>query len=672
MKKSTICIFILFFVGYFISDAQIEKIGKISKEEFKIKNSEKYKESDAVVLFKERKTYYTADESIGWRLVTKVHERVLLKNKDGFEHATKKIKLFTKRNRDEKVSIKAYTYNLVNGKIKKTKLSRKDIFKERINKFWFEKKFTMPNLSEGSIVEWEYTITSPYIGNISDVIFQKTIPIKYFEAKIVIPEYFIFQYEASKYYSARVEINTRPRTISFSNKVRSGGGWVPTRTDVTREHIELNENVYKAKLTDIPAIKEEPYMNDIQNYIGKINFELSGVKYPNSVRKSFAKNWDDVTKTIYENSGFGSQLNKTKYFDEDLSGLVKPAHTQKQKINLILNFVKNKIKWNGLYGKYTDIGVKKAYNKGEGNVAEINLILTAMLRKAGLQANPILVSSEDHGIPIFPTLDGFNYVISGVEVLDDVILLDATEKYSQPDVLPRRAMNWMGRIIRKNGSSAEVDLFPKKYSLNHKRVNVKLSDNYEISGMLMETYLNSYALIFRNKYSDLSKDVIIKKIEEKYDGFLVKNVRVSNTNKLEKPLKVVAQFSLENTIEEVGDKIFFSPLLFLKDKENIFKSDIRHYPIYFGFPRMDRYEIVIDIPSSLSIEKIPKNTVYTLPDDLGSFSYNIKKENNKVFLIVETKINASIIPSIRYREIKDFFNKIVLKHDEKVILKSNK
>ena len=73
------------------------------------------------------------------------------------------------------------------------------------------------------------------------------------------------------------------------------------------------------------------------------------------------------------------------------------------------NFLKSKVKWNGFYGKYTDKGVRKAYKDRVGNVAEINLILTSMLRFAGLNANPVLVSSRGNGIPIFPTTNGFDY-----------------------------------------------------------------------------------------------------------------------------------------------------------------------------------------------------------------------------------------------------------------------
>jgi hypothetical protein len=66
---------------------------------------------------------------------------------------------------------------------------------------------------------------------------------------------------------------------------------------------------------------------------------------------------------------------------------------QDEIILAILNYVKATVKWNDYYGFSCDDGVKTAYKNKLGNVAEINLMLTAMLRTAGLKANPVLVSN---------------------------------------------------------------------------------------------------------------------------------------------------------------------------------------------------------------------------------------------------------------------------------------
>lgn len=89
-----------------------------------------------------------------------------------------------------------------------------------------------------------------------------------------------------------------------------------------------------------------------------------------------------------------------------------------------------------------------------------------MLNYAKLNASPILLSTRSNGIPIFPSRNGFNYVIAGVELSNgSVVLLDATNKNAVPNIIPENALNWFGRLVRKNGTSEMVDLYPKKVSL---------------------------------------------------------------------------------------------------------------------------------------------------------------------------------------------------------------
>ena len=144
-----------------------------------------------------------------------------------------------------------------------------------------------------------------------------------------------------------------------------------------------------------------------------------------------------------------------------MQGATSPA----EKIVKVFKHVKQKIKWNGYYGFYPNATLKKSYNEGVGNVGAINLILTSMLRSVGLNANPVLVSTKNNGVPLFPTTKGFNYLVTAVSLEKGTILLDASERYSVPNLLPERAVNWQGRLILKNGASKWVNLSSGTHSV---------------------------------------------------------------------------------------------------------------------------------------------------------------------------------------------------------------
>jgi len=328
---------------------------------------------------------------MSFSLVSKIHEIIKIYNSDGFDYATHIIDYYSPNNRsksEEVRNIKAYSYNLIDGKVKKEKLSSNNIFIDHKNKYWATKTFTMPNIKAGTTIEYSYTISSPYF-DIRDLKFQYEIPIKQLVYSTEIPEYFNYSKQNTGYYYITPTIKKLSKSIRFTNKYRNTSELVSSTTynDQQIDHIsELTTYISK----DIPALKDnEPYISNIDNYRGAIKYELSSTKFPDSPADNYSTNWESVCKTIYSSPDFGTELGYSNYFKNDLENLLKDKTSNFEKTASIFNFVKAKIKWNGYPGMYTDRGVRKAYKEGTGNIADINLMLVSMLREAGLLTRPI-------------------------------------------------------------------------------------------------------------------------------------------------------------------------------------------------------------------------------------------------------------------------------------------
>ena len=78
-----------------------------------------------------------------------------------------------------------------------------------------------------------------------------------------------------------------------------------------------------------------------------------------------------------------------------------------------------------------------------------------------------------------------------------MILLDATSKFSTPNVLPFRDLNWLGRLIRKDGTSEEVDLMPKKASNENVTMVYSVDVTGKITGKLRKQRTNHNAMSFK-------------------------------------------------------------------------------------------------------------------------------------------------------------------------------
>lgn len=672
MKKILLVLVALMSINTFSQEIEF---GKVSKKEVEEKFYPLDSTANAAYLYRSRRTFYEFNPNSGFGIVNEFHLRIKIYNKEGFKKANKTIVYYTpKKGKKEKISsLKGYSFNIIDGKIKKQKLSKSSIFEEQTSKFRSVKKITFPNIKEGTVIDLKYKLISPYMTSIDEVEFQYDIPVKQLSCKIEIPEFFIFKEKSKGYYSITPKKSTKPDSYEISsisrNSNRNNASGSYSSFNNTKVNYTKTVNYYSA--SNIPAIKNnEPFVSSIKNYRGGVKFELKQTNFLkfDGKLKNYTNTWGIVSRQVYKSQNFGGELKKTNYFKKDLPNIIKDATNDIEKTIAIFQFVKSKVKWNSYYGKYSDVGVKKAYKSGVGNVADINLMLTSMLREAGLNANPVLVSTRKNGIPLFPTLDGFNYVISVVDLPNNkYVLLDATEQYSTPNTLPVRVLNWNGRKITKDGQSSWVKLTSNKPALEENIISVKLTKEGSVNGLLRTKHNNLNALNFRNTYNHIKEEALISKLEEKHN-IEIEDYRLLNKKNISKPISQIAKFSSEDLVEEINGKLYINSLLFLTQKENPFKSEERKFPVDFSSPWKDINTISIQIPEGFKVETTPENLAIGLPDNLGSFKFQITPAGNKIKVQSILQFNSSIISPEYYPVLKEFYGKVVDKQLEKIVL----
>lgn len=372
--------------------AQDYKFGKVSKEELEEKFYPLDSTADAAYLFKKRRTYFNYNQSSGFELITKIHERIKVYSKDGFDKATVIIPYYSSDNgKDEKIyGLKAYVFNSNKGKIVKKKLSNKNVFKEKVNDNWNQKKITMPDVKVGSVIDIKYEINSPFYYKIDDLEFQFDIPVKKLDYEVEIPEFYNFKVASKGYYIIRPQLSVENSSIVINSKQRTGV--YVSKTTFSQDKIDYKSNRSNFKATYIPALKNnEPFVSNINTYRGGLKYELESTNFVNigGDFRSYSNSWKQVAKQIYKSSSFGGELSKSSYYKDDLNKILAESKTEVDRLFNIYNFVKQRVKWNEYYGIYSDKGVRKAFKDRVGNVADINLMLTSMLRTSGLNADPV-------------------------------------------------------------------------------------------------------------------------------------------------------------------------------------------------------------------------------------------------------------------------------------------
>lgn len=652
------------------TQAQDFRFGKVSDQEIKQTEHPKDKSADAAILYREMKTDFDYNRDRGWYLVTNYFERIEIYSKDGAEYANKTIDIYKgDKQNDALKKLRAFTYNLDDkGKVNRIKLESNGIVDEDVNHFLKQTKITMPDVQEGSVIEIRYTIESPFIMNIDEYKFQELVPVDKVFMTFSAPEDFRFQTYQRGWLPIDMESTIVDKTITLmvTEEVSDGSEMGFPRKVTRPRKVDMKNVIYTINMSDVPAIEAEPYVGNIENYMSGLQFELSSADTGSGIQ-SFSVTWDDVSKSIYQSNSFGGELRRSNYYKQDIEKLLKGVSDPMKKTMLIYSYVQQKMNWNGNIGVFTKDGVRKAYNENTGNAAEINLIMASMLNYAQVNASPVLVSTKDHGIPLFPTINGFNYVISAVELPTGTILLDATNKNSEIDVLHSYVMNGFGRLLRKENESAWISLNPKSLALRQTILNVKLNDEQKIEGTAQHRYTGNYALSYRNSFKNLASSEWDRKLEKMYDHVELSEVSFENLDNPMEPVLLNFDFISSVGVEKVSGKIFMSPLFFLSNTENPFKSENRKYPVDFGFPYRSQVIMNFILPDGYQVESFPESTMSTL-GDMGSYKFLGSQKGNVIQFSVDLTIKQATIAESDYEDLRSFFELLVEKESEKIVI----
>ncbi len=663
MLKRTLTVFL--FLATLSAISQDYEFGEVSLAEAEMSSYPQDSLADAVYLHKGRKTYFRHEHPEGWILVTEMHHRIKVLTKEGLEYATLKEQLYRDGSSKERIlKIKGYTYNAENGKLKSEKLKKNGIFETKLTDNWSETSITMPNVKEGSVIDVIYTIMSPYF-QMDDLVIQEDIPVDHYKAKISMPN--MFKYK--RLVKGSFDVNPKDysqdirMTVSYEQDTNSALTQATKTASVKILHY-INEYEFR----DVEALREEVFVNNMDNYRRIITYELGSIESQSGQRKQYSTTWEQVARSIYKSKYFGEQIDKTRAFAKDLEVIRSSANGDLEKMARVFDFVKGRMAWNGKYGKYSTDGIQKAYKEKTGSSADINLLLVAMLREIGLKANPVLISTRNHGIPLFPTLDGFNYVIACVEINGANHLMDATEKQSSPNLLPSRALNWMGTLVKEGGVSKQISLYPETLSQRNTLMSVTIFDDGSIEGTQKSNYTNLEGLAYRIQNDNIPREKRIESIINSYELTDAMDLEMKDFEVCDKPVSDSFAFEAEEVVEIIGNELYFSPLFFLKLEKNPFTLEERKFPIDYTYPFQYRKIISIKIPEGYQVSSVPEATNIALPEGMGSFVFNVSETGGMISVRTTFTMNHSVVPASKYPLLKEFYSQRVLKENEKIVL----
>lgn len=623
------------------------EFGQITGHEFQLQNYAKDTVAEALVLFDLGKSYFVRTDN-SFDVVFERTTRIKIFSEAGIEWSQVEIPFYQEGGIYEKIyDLEAYTYNLENGSISKIALDVNNTYDEKTNEYWNVKKFALPNVKQGSIIEYRYKINSQYKFNLRDWEFQWKIPVLLSEYEVKMIPFYEYTYLMQG--RSKFDMQSTHEDPGVSRNFGS---------------IQFRDLVHTFGMVDVPAFNDEEFISSINDYIIKIDFQLARVNYPSGGSVDVITTWDKMIEELVKHQDFGKYAAKfekqaTKLIQEDLLSGKSPQ----EKFDVIIDYIKGNYNWNKSRAKYASQSPNKILEDKVGNSADLNLLAVGLLNGHGIEAYPVLISTRENGKikHDYPYSHFFNYVIILAYIDGKPVLSDATRVLGLNDRIPANCINDKGLIINEEKvewlnltgtmpseivTSITLDVDP----LGQQAEVRQLSTEYD-------------AQYFRENYTD--EEAITEKLrDEKNYKLRESSIAIENKEDRSKPFSLAYQ--LNSSPEIVNEKIYIKPFLNEIDTDNPLKQQKRTYPIDMNYPQKRSYESSIHIPEGYLVDFMPQES--RIKNDQFELNYSIVRDDTKVQVELSYFFKNSVYPAKDYAKIKYYLKEIVTKGNEKIVL----
>jgi len=637
--KSLVCsLLLLAIVNLSAAQTTLPEFGDITAAEKALTECSFDKEADAVVIFDEA----SADHNDQYNLIVNRRTRLKILKPRGNRYGDITLHYIHKDDIEYISNIEAYTCNYTHsGTIADIKnVPSSSIYRQKINERMSVVKIAMPDVQPGSIIEYKYTTTAKNYNYLDDWYFQGELPVMNSQFSLVVMPNYEFAYRVHKSEQLPIDI-----------KQEKGSGRI------------------RFEMSNIAGLRDEPFMDAEKDYLQHVEFQLSGYQGTFGGTTRYMTTWDEVTRELLSNPQFGIQLNKNIPVGEEWINKIKAMSPPFEKMAAIYNAVYKNIGWNGTGGIGSTNGVKETWEKKKGSSGDINLLLINLLKEAGLEVYPLLVSERGHGKvnSEYPFIDQFNKVMAYVLIDDKKYVLDAAGPYTPPFMVPFPVINTKAFVVnRKKGGIITLTETEKK-DKNYVSIHARIDDNGAMTGeAIIES--NEYARLTRMRAWEHDKDRFRENYFTTYQaGLKLDSLVMHNLENDSLPLEQQFHFSIPPTAS--GDYKLINLNLFSGIAKNPFISDIRFTNVDYGCLQSHTVTETIELPASLKIESLPKNIRMIMPDTSITLTRLLEVRENLIMVRYSILTTRSVFTADEYEYVKGFYKKMAEIMNEQVVLR---
>lgn len=650
MKKNTL-LAVLLLIGT-IASSQNKSIyapmKPISQTEITMTEYDKDTDAEAVVLYDYGESCFSPSTR-GFKVVFERTTRIKILKESGIDWSDIEIPFYTGSGHEEEIKeITGVTYNFENGSPLTTQLDKKQTYVEVHNKYWSALKVPMPNVKVGSIVEIHYRTETKSKYHLHDWEFQWDIPVIHSEYQVSLTPFYIYKW-----------------ILQGANKFDSKKTQKHSGLEKSIVGVNYREMTHNYVMKDVPAFKDADFITTRDDYIIKMDWQL--IKHIDlyGVEQEIMSSWEKIIKEFGKDEYFGKYISKAKKKAGKLIDIAKIGNdSDTEKINQVLNYVKQNYKWNNIHSKTSSKSLNSFLSNKEGVAGDLNLFTIGLLRSVGIEAHGLLISTRKNGRIYYdyPFTHFFNYVLIYAKVDGEIVLLDATDPYVSNWAIPSKCINGKGLLIH-DGEVTWIPIDSKTESEKTTNLNIHISDEEVFTEVKLD-YTGHLATNKRKKVTKETFDPLEDLMEN--DGVIEESVEIENLENPEEKLSIRFDVSRESPLGH--DKIYFSPFFDEVMTENPLKEKGRKFSIDFTFSRKINYKSSIEIPDGYTVDYVLDDFT-PIDNDYFKMDFETTQTDEKVDIEFSYWFKKGKYPNTGYDRLKFYFKEIIKLGQEKVVFK---
>jgi hypothetical protein len=592
--------------------------------------------------------------------VFKRHLRVKILKESGFSWGTHTVSLYTDRKKGETIDdIEGVTYTLdEKGKIVETEFDDDDVFEEKVSETFTKQKFTLPGLKPGCIIELRYEVTARNFFYVRDWTFQHSEPVLWSEYRFITPPNIGFAFLTKGY--EPFAVNEKSGVLQYF----SG----ETKSFVGSSLLHCNMQRYVVK--NAPALRDEPYITTLDDYYNKVEIQFSGYAESGSMAvERVLQTWDKFVEELLDSRGFGKRIDETSTVRDLTEQIIGTAATPEAKIQAIYQWITNSITWSNVNTDFSTQTVDETIEAKKGSSADITMLLISMLRAAGVQSDPVILSTRDNGMiqDLYPIIAQFNYIVARVTVGKKTMYLDATNPLRPMELLPAKVLGVKALVIQPNAVEW-VRLQSPVRSVDNSFARLTLDENGGVTGTLEGLYKNYFNVNVRSMLNE-KKEVETAKnfFSVEMSGLTVDSVEVKGRDTVSIPIKLKAWVSSPTFAQSGADLLYVNPHIVGRLKDNPFKSPIRKFPVDYTYPQEYSSTVQITIPPTYQIKESLRNVSMNVGNGV-SFRRLIQADSLQIQVTTKLEIGTTEVPASEYLRLRELYANMIAMESEQLVL----